>query len=110
MSCCRSWQVYIISNPAVQSNTAKASTKGAASILPVTPIQAPIGDNERESPRTICEKLVNLLVYEYPKITISANGDMIKDSRFNIPAHTINNMVQDIVKNHKFVLPMMPWS
>ncbi len=99
-----------MSNPAVQSSTAKASIKGAVSILPVTPIHAPIGDNERESPRTRCEKLVNLLVYEYPKIIMSANGDMIKDSRFNIPAHAINKIVQDIVKNHKFVLPIILWS
>ena len=76
----------------------------------MTPIHAPIGDNESESPRTICEKLVNLLVYEYPKITRSANGDMIKDRRFNIPAQTTNKIVQDIVKTHKFVLPILFWS
>ncbi len=99
-----------MSNPAVHSSTASASINGAIAISPVMPIQAPIGDKASDSPRTRCDKLVNLLVYEYPKIIRRANGDMSKHRRFNIPAKTTNKIAQKIVKNQRFVFPIRLWS
>jgi hypothetical protein len=60
----KSWQAYMMSNPAVQNITAKPSRIGKISNWPLIAIHAPTGEIASDMPSQKCESEVKRFVYE----------------------------------------------
>ncbi len=96
----KSWQEYMMSNPAVQSITAAVSSRIRQSRDPRIAIQAAAGAIPSANPSTRCDKEVNLFVNEYTNVIVSASGESQKHSIFNCFAANTKTKLETSTNPH----------
>ena len=97
-----------MSNPDTHNKTAIEYKIGSKANLPVTAKYAPIGANDKPTPKTKWHKAVNLLVKLYPKTTAKAMGDNIKHKGLMNHVVKINNSELIITKTKADVGETIP--